>query len=93
MAGGNAGVGGWEMRVPQDTEGQGTEAADDRGRGGFRTLAFDVLKNPHLPASDPSFATCLHTKRDKTIAPNTILEVHVRSLENERTLMMAEGAC
>ena len=93
MAGGNAGVGGWELRVLQDTKGHGTEATDDRVGGGFRTLALNVLKNPHLPASDPSFATCLRTKRDKTLAPNTIREGQVHSLKNERTPMMAEGAC
>ena len=58
---------------------------------GFRTKALGILRNPHLPAPDPSIATCLRTERDEVRARNNILQGQVRTLENERTPMMAEG--
>ena len=60
--------------------------------GGFRTMALGLLRNPHLPAPNPRVATRLCTERDKARARNNVLEGQVRTLENERTPMMAEGA-
>ena len=59
----------------------------------FRTMALGILRNPHLPAPDPSIATRLRTERDEARAPNNVLQGQVRTLENERTPMMAEGTC
>ena len=58
---------------------------------GFRTMALEILRNPHLPASDPSIATCLRTERDEARARNNVLQEQVCMLENELTPMMAEG--
>ena len=58
---------------------------------GFRTMALGILRNPHLPAPDPSIATCLCTEHDKARAQNNVLQGQVPTLENERTPMMAEG--
>ena len=60
--------------------------------GRFRTMAHGILRNPHLPAPDPSIAACLRTERDEARAQNNVLQGQVCTLENERTPMMAEGA-
>ena len=60
--------------------------------GRFRTIALGILRNPHLPAPDPSIATRLWAERDKARAQNNVLRGQVCTLENERTPMMAEGA-
>ena len=58
---------------------------------GFRTMALGILRNPHLPAPDPSIATRLRTERDEARAQNNVLQGQVHTLENERTPMVAEG--
>ena len=60
--------------------------------GRFRSMALGRLRNPHLPAPDPSIAARLRTERDEARAQNNVLQGQVRTLENERTPMMAEGA-
>ena len=60
--------------------------------GRFRAMALGILRNPHLPAPDPSIAARLCTEWDEARAQNNVLQGQVRTLENERTLMMAEGA-
>ena len=56
-------------------------------------MALVLLRNPHLPAPDSSVTTRLRTKRDEARARKNVLEGQVCMLENERTLIMAEGAC
>ena len=58
---------------------------------GFRAMALGVLRNPHLPALDPSIATRLCTECDEARTQNNVLQGQIRTLENERTPMMAEG--
>ena len=58
---------------------------------GFHTMALGILRNSDLPAPDPSIDTRLRTERDEARARNNVLQVQVRTLENERTPMMAEG--
>ena len=55
------------------------------------TMALRILRNPHLPAPDPSIATCLRAERDEARTQNNVLEGQVDTLENKRTPMMAEG--
>ena len=55
-------------------------------------MAHGILRNPHLPAPDPSIAIRLRTERDEARAQNNVLQGQVRTLEIERTPMMAEGA-
>ena len=57
----------------------------------FRAMALEILRNPHLPAPDPIIVTRLRTERDEARAQNNVLQGQVRTLENERTPMMAEG--
>ena len=40
---------------------------------GFRTMALGILRNPHLPAPDPSIATRLRPERDEARARNNVL--------------------
>ena len=61
--------------------------------GRFRAMALGILRNPHLPAADPSVTARLRAERDEARARNNVLQGQVRTLENERTPMMAEGAC
>ena len=58
---------------------------------GFRAMGLRILRNPHLPALDPSIATRLRTERDEARTQNNFLQGQVRTLKNERTTMMAEG--
>ena len=58
---------------------------------GFRTMALGILRNPHLPAPDPSIATRLRTECDKVRARNNVLQGQLHTPENERTPMIAEG--
>ena len=58
---------------------------------GFRTMALEILRNPHHPAPNPSIATRLCTERDEARARNNLLLGQVHTLENERTPMIAEG--
>ena len=59
--------------------------------GHFRAMAFGILRNPPLPAHDPSIAARLWTERDEARAQNKVLQGQVCMLENKRTPMMAEG--
>ena len=36
---------------------------------GFRAMALGILRNPHLPAPEPSNATRLHTERNNLRTP------------------------
>ena len=54
-------------------------------------MALGILRNPHLPAPDPNIAARLRAERDEARAQNNVLQGQVRTLENERTPMMAEG--
>ena len=47
----------------------------------------------HASGPVPSIATRLRTERDEARARNDVLYGQVRTLENERTPMMAEGTC
>ena len=58
---------------------------------GFCAMALGILRNPHLPAPDLSIATRLCTEHDEARARNNVPQGQVRTLENERTPMMAEG--
>ena len=49
---------------------------------GFRTMALGTLRNPHLPAPDPSIATHLRTERDEARTRNNVQQGQVRMLEN-----------
>ena len=60
--------------------------------GRLRAMALGKLRNPHLPALDCSIAARLRAERDDARAQNNFLQGQVRTLENERTAMMAEGA-
>ena len=54
-------------------------------------MALEILRNPHVPAHDPSIANRLCTKHDEARARNNVLEGQVPTLENKRTPILAKG--